>query len=183
MGTYADRAKAWDAAVAGMTPPGPGSSVDIVTSVLESQLDRAVSAIKLNDDKASIIIPAVGAISGVVGSNVRPDIVNNPILALLGLGVGLAAVGAIVLAVMALSPKTHSNGPVALQAVQGAGVPLAVGKLAYLKALGFAVQSAEDLVTVKAFWVQWAFRLGAAGVITLTVFAGLGGFVPGGAVK
>ncbi len=183
MSTYLERARAWDAAVTGLAVPGPETSVDVVTSVLEKQLDRAVAGIKLNDDKAAVIIPAVGVISGVVGSNVRPDIAAQPILAVLGLGAALAGVAGIVLAILALSPKSYSNGPLALEAVKGAGAPLASGKLAYLKALGFAVQSAEDLVTVKAFWVQWALRVGAVGVVAITVFAALGGFVAGGTGK
>ena len=129
------------------------------------------------------MIPAVGVLAGVVGSNVRTDIGSQQGLALLGLAAAVAGVLAIVLALVAMRPQSYSNGPLALSAVTGVGEPAANGKLHYAEALGFAVQSAEDLAVVKAFWVQWAFRVGGVGVVVLTVFAALGGFAPGGGGK
>ena len=47
------------------------------------------------------MIPAVGVVTGVVGTNVRPDVASQPVLAVLGLVVAVAAVGAIGLAIIA----------------------------------------------------------------------------------
>jgi hypothetical protein len=163
--------------------PGPDNSLDVVISALEKQLDRAVAAVKANDDKAGLVIPAVGVLAGIVGSNVRAEVGSQLVLALLGLATAAAGVVAIVLAVGAMRPQSYSNGPVALSAVAGVGEPANLGKLHYAEALGFAVSSAEDLAVVKAFWVQWAFRVGGAGVVVLTLFAALGGFASGGTGK
>lgn len=179
--SYADSAKAWDRDVAGVVVPTTSdNSLDVVTALLEKQLDRAMAAIKTNDDKAALAIPSVGVLAGIVGSNVRSDIGSHQGLAALGAAAALAAVIAICLAIVALRPQSLSNGPLALLAVRGVSEPSDAGKLNYLKALGFAVQSAEDLVLVKALWVNWAFRVGAVGVVLLTVFVALGGFAPNG---
>jgi hypothetical protein len=178
-GTFEERAAAWDDAVRGVKAPGDDNSLDVAIDALQRQLDRAIAGIKVNDDKAGLVIPAVGVLAAVVGSNVRPDISAHQVLAVVGLGAALGALGAILCALIALNPKSLSNGPVALRAVKGVAAPARAGKLNYLKSLGFAVQESEDVILKKAFWVQWGFRIGAVGVL-LTVFAAGGGFASGG---
>lgn len=178
MKNFEDQAAAWDAAVAGVGVPADATdnSLDVVIGLLERQLDRAITAIKSNDDKAALVIPAIGAIAAISGSNVRSDIASQGALAILGGTAAGGGVAAIIASIVALRPQSLSNGVVAVQAVRGSLAPSLVGKVNYMKSLGFAVSSAERLVVAKAFWVNWAFRIGAIGVVALTLFTAFGGF-------
>jgi hypothetical protein len=173
-----EQKKRWDDDVKGIAVPvdGEDDSLDLVIDLLEKQLDRAVASVKVNDDKAALVIPAVGVMVGIVGTNVRADLLLHPWLASVGFGTGVSAVAAIVLAILALRPQEFSNGVEAGRVVRAVGLPTKRGKLAYAKSLGFTVQSTERLAIVKATSVMWAFRVGATGVVLLTLFVMLGGF-------
>jgi hypothetical protein len=183
MASYRELLEEWKSKVGGISIPGADNSLDLVISVLEKQLDRASAAIKSLDDKASLVIPGVAAIAGIVGSNVRTDIASQTWLAIMGAATGVAAVAAVCMAVYALRPQQLGNGVLPLQAVRGVGIPEAAGKLAYAKSLGWAVESAEALTLRKAFAVNWAFRIGAAGVLLLTLFIAFGGLAAQGGSK
>ena len=183
MASYDELLEDWKSKVKGIPVPQGSNSLNLVITVLEKQLDRATAAIKSNDDKAGLVIPGVAAITGVVGSNVRPDIASQTGLAIVGLAAAIAAVAAVCLAVYALRPQQLGNGVLPLQALRGTGASRSAGKLAYAKSLGWAVESAEALSRAKGFAVNWAFRIGAVGVLLLTVFTVFGGFAVQGGSK
>ena len=183
MASYEVLLEDWKSKVGGIPVPHRSNSLDLVIKVLEKQLDRASAAIKSNDDKAALVIPGVAAITGIVGSNVRSDIASQTDLAILGLAAASAAVAAVCLAVYALRPQQLGNGVLPLMALRGVGAPSSVGKLAYAKSLGWAVESAEALSRAKGFAVNWAFRCGAVGVLLLTLFTVFGGFAAQGGSK
>jgi hypothetical protein len=177
---YKDEASKWDAAVADVVVPRDAATLPLIIELLEKQLDRALQSVKNIDDKATLIVPGIGVIAGITGTNVRRDIGQQPELIALGALAGLGAVLAVLLAVVAVYPRSYDNGPNALLVVQGSDVTVEEAGLGYVKALGFAVRAAEALNQQKAAYLNWALRVAGIAIVFLTAFVGLGGFRAGG---
>jgi hypothetical protein len=176
LGNYEQERTNWNQAVAGITVPGTKDTADFLIAGLEKQLDRAVAAVSANETKASLIIPAIGAIVGITGVKLNTERLADPLLiAITALGV-LAGAVAVVLAALVLSGRSRSNGPDPIRIVKGVGLAEEKARLNYIKSLGFAVQSSQQASNAKSFYLNWSLRALAVSVILIVILAGLGGF-------
>lgn len=127
------------------------------------------------EDRAALVIPAIGVIVGIVGTNVSSQVKHNAGLMALLVGLAVSAVGAVLLAILAMAPRSHSNGPSPDRAVKGISEDLTSARVNYVKSLGFAVYSEGARVNAKALWLNWSLRVLGFGILLLLLFAGLGG--------
>jgi len=74
-------------------PQGKGSN-DPVIDGMHRQIERALAAGKTSEDKAALVIPAIGVIAGITGSQISPSAAGNCILITVGLGAATGAIGA-----------------------------------------------------------------------------------------
>lgn len=112
---------------------------------------------------------------GVFGTDVSPSFRTSLLLQVLG---GLALLSGITsgaLAIFALAPRSHSNGPPAIRAVRGIAEELSTARVNYVKSLGFAVHSEENRSIDKSTFLKWSLISFGTGVLALTLFAALGG--------
>ena len=170
------RARAWDGEVEKPRPKTDQATVDFLLGALKDQLERSNAAVAAMDNKAALVVPAVGVVATLVGSDIVPDLASRPVaLAALVLA-SLCGAASIALAIRVLAPwSTRSVGPDPLRLVRGAGDSVLAAKLGVLNSLGFAVQTAVETVMEKGLYLTWSMRMGALGVIALVVFMAFGG--------
>ena len=173
-GDYEEQRRWWRTAAAPEGKSLPETTV-FVQRVLEAQLERARAAVRSIETKAALVIPAIGVVVGIVGSEVSSSVSKLPLLLTLWTLVVLAGISAVVLAVLALWPRTRSNGPPAQRAVKGIVEEEEAARVNYVKSLGFAVHSEEESANDKGTLLKWSLTSFGAGVLLLLVFAGLGG--------
>jgi hypothetical protein len=174
MVTYSERVRRWDAAVAGISIPDPETG-QLSISVLEAQLERAVDVVRAADDKAALVIPAIGIVAGLIGSPRAIDPASEPLLTGVGIGAAVCGIAAALFAVLTLLPRERSIGPDPKRVVLGSDEAVANARVNYVQSLGFAVQSTQDLALVKTNYLSWAFRVAAAGITLVILFVALGG--------
>lgn len=138
-------------------------------------MERASAATRNVETKAALVIPAIGVIVGIVGSDVSSRVQSNGLILGLGLLLVLAAIATIVLAILALAPRMHSSGPPAERAVKGIVEEADYARVNYVKSLGFAVHSEENRANDKATLLKWSLTSFGVGVLFLLLFAGFGG--------
>lgn len=143
--------------------------------LLEAQLKRASAAVSSTENKAALVIPAIGVIAGIVGADVSPAVEESPWLQGLGLLAMACGLVAGVLAVVALAPRSHSNGPPSERAVRGTVEELPLARINYVKSLGFAVYAEENRLIDKSTLLTWSLSAFGVGVLFLTIFAAVGG--------
>lgn len=173
---YADLRLRWRDAVSGVAKPGRGAPVEFVIGVLETQLVRANAAIKANEDKAALVIPAIGVIVGVTGAKLTTARLDNAGLNLLITAIVVLGVLAVASAILCLSPASRSNGPEPSLAMAGVHDTPAEARFHYLDALGFAVYSTQQVGNRKAHYLNWSLRCLGLAVLLTVVLAGFGGF-------
>jgi tetrahydromethanopterin S-methyltransferase subunit F len=173
-GDYAAQRVWWKAAAAPLAAP-QADTTEFVRMLLEAQLGRASASVKSIEDRAGLVIPAIGVVAGLFGADVSRRVGENAGLFWLAVGVAASAIISMLLALAALAPRSRSNGPPAQRAVQGTAEPLETARINYVKSLGFAVHSEEERVIAKATFLNWSIRVLVIGVILWTVFAALGG--------
>jgi hypothetical protein len=171
--TAPDPSAAWDKKMEGV-PIANAATAPFVIDALEAQLDRALSASKSTDDKAALVIPAIGLIVGIVAPGVKVGLDGIA----MWFAIGAAACGIIsgLLAVGALAPWwKRSNGPDPERAVRGAAEPVETARSNYLRSLGFAVASTTDQVWKKSFVLNASLTVAAAGIVLVILLAAAGG--------
>lgn len=174
VGDYAEQRAWWKVAA---TPPGPSNAdtTQFVQTLLEAQLARASASVKSLEDRAALVIPAIGVVAALFGAEVSNRLDKNIGLLALGLMVGACAIASMLLALGALAPRSRSNGPPPHRAVQGTSEELEAARLNYVKSLGFAVHSEEERVLAKATFLNWSIRVFVLGAILWIAFAAMGG--------
>jgi hypothetical protein len=151
----------------------------IIQEALEGQLARARGLVNDADRKAALVIPGVGVLAGLFGTQVSPSVADNPAMSGLLLAIVAGAVMSVLAALLTLAPEwTSSNGPDTKLVSRATGHPPVAIRAALVAALGFAVHSTEEVALHKARYLAWAFRSGAVTVVLFVVFAGLGGLTP-----
>lgn len=175
--SFKHKADEWDQSIdAEPTPKPQPESVKFVIGVLERQLERANTIIKHADDKAVVIIPAVGVVAGLTGDSALVSFEGKSwVVVGTGVGAAIAAVVAVACALISLLPRSRSNGPLAIRVVRGVSSEVQDARWHYVRSLGFAVQTAEEEAVKKGGWINRAFRTSAVGVLLLATFIGTGG--------
>jgi hypothetical protein len=168
------RTATWDSAVAEpRAAHDPGTS-EFAQHVLEAQLDRAIAASRAIDDKAALVIPAIGVILSVAAPNI--DTALDRAALSFGLIAAAGAIAAAVSALFSLAPWWRlSLGPLALKVVRGTSDPPDRARSEYLKSLGFAVHSTSEQIIVKANWLSLSIVASAIGVIAFVLLVVAGG--------
>ena len=178
---YKDRTDEWDAEMTGIPDSGEVASLDAINANLKDKLERANGAVKVLDDKAALVIPAIGAIAAITGSQISAKVQDNWYLIALGVAAALCAVSAIGFALSCLKPRDHDNGADALVLLQLAHDPDPALKMKIAKSMGFASVTTEYMTLQKAWHLQASMMFGGVGVILLTAFVALGGMAAKGA--
>ncbi len=170
-----ERKRVWDEATAKDRLADP-KTTRLIQRALESQLTRSREALKNLDDKASLVIPGVGIVGGVVGTNVhRATLSDGFALALFG-GVLVSAVLAVLFSLYALAPDyVLANGPDPERFVVATGELPIAERVRLVNDLGFAVKTTQDAVNEKALWLNFSMRAAGIGVGMLLVFIAVGG--------
>jgi hypothetical protein len=175
LGSWDQRVAAWDARVNVPRRAYP-ETARLIVDALSGQLDRTNGAIEHMDSKAALVIPGVAAAAGLIGTSVKGAALSNLVVLALLVAICLAAIFSVLFSLVCLGPfYRRSNGAIPLDLTLATGDDPLVARVRLANSLGFAVDRAEEVLIVKGFWLEWAMRLIAVGVLALLVFVILGG--------
>lgn len=151
------------------------SNLEHADASLSAGLDRLLAAKQQNDAKAALIIPAIGAVGGLVISRVEAD--RSCLTSLLGgIAIVFAAI-AVLYAIAASWASDYAIGPDPVEvATHTSGTDDRAFHQALIDALAKAVADTSALVSTKGTRVNRALAASGLAVLALLGFIATGGW-------